>query len=162
MNIFTNDDYRRIQAWLKANAIKDSDLISVDNTIPEEDTLVLVQKVDGTLSNVKISIKNLLNSALSKSLIDIIIANAVKINNTLTVAASNVKIDNEKGITLQDIIDWTETIENVAKGWNIEYQVPSIDDPTVRDKYVLKDYRGVNKGNVIRLAEVDILRLANQ
>lgn len=26
MNIFTNDDYRRIQAWLKANSVKDSEL----------------------------------------------------------------------------------------------------------------------------------------
>lgn len=151
MNIFTKDDYRKIQAWLKANAIKDSDLISVDSTIPEEDTLVLVQKINGILSNVKISIKNLLNSTLSKVIIDTIIANAVKVNNTLTVTASNVKIDNEKGITLQDIIDWTETIENVAKGWNIEYQAPSIDEPTVRAKYVLKDSKGVPKGDIIKV-----------
>ena len=41
MNIFTNDDYRKIQAWLKANAIKDSELTSVDNTIPEEETLTV-------------------------------------------------------------------------------------------------------------------------
>ena len=51
MNIFTNDDYRKIQAWLQANAIKDSDLTSVDDTIPEEDTLVLVQKINGILSS---------------------------------------------------------------------------------------------------------------
>ena len=121
MNIFTNDDYRKIQAWLKANAIKDSDLTSVDDTIPEEDTLVLVQKINGILSNVKISIKNLLNSTLSKIIIDTIIANAVKINNTLTVTASNVKIDNEKGTTLQDIIDWAETIEN-----NLENKIKEV------------------------------------
>lgn len=151
MNIFTNDDYRKIQAWLKANAIKDSELTSVDNTIPEEDTLVLVQKINGILSNVKISIKNLLNSTLSKIIIDTIIANAVKVNNTLTVTASNIKIDNEKGTTLQDIIDWAETIENTAKGWKIEHQVPSIDEPTVRAKYVLKDSKGVPKGDIIKV-----------
>ena len=78
MNIFTNNDYRKIQAWLKANSIKDSDLTSVNDTIPEEDTLVLVQKINGILSNVKISIKNLLNSTLRKVIIDTIIANAVK------------------------------------------------------------------------------------
>ena len=121
MNIFTKDDYRKIQAWLKANSIKDSDLTSVDDTIPEEDTLVLVQKINGILSNVKISIKNLLNSTLSKIIIDTIIANAVKINNTLTVTASNVKIDNEKGTTLQDIIDWAETIEN-----NLENKIKEV------------------------------------
>ena len=151
MNIFTKDDYRKIQAWLKANSIKDSDLTSVNDTIPEEDTLVLVQKINGVLSNVKISIKNLINSTLSKVIINTIIANAVKVNNTLTVTASNVKIDNEKGTTLQDIIDWTETIEKAAKGWNIEYQVPSIDEPTVRAKYVLKDSKGVPKGDVIKV-----------
>ena len=151
MNIFTKDDYRKIQAWLKANSIKDSDLTSVNDTIPEEDTLVLVQKINGIFSNVKISIKNLINSTLSKVIINTIIANAVKVNNTLTVIASNVKIDNERGTTLQDIIDWTETIEKAAKGWNIEYQVPSIDEPTVRAKYVLKDSKGVPKGDVIKV-----------
>ena len=207
MNIFTKDDYRKIQAWLKANSIKDSDLTSVNDTIPEEDTLVLVQKINGILSNVKISIKNLLNSALSKVIIDAIIANAVKVNNTLTVTASNVKINNEKGTTLQDVLNYFEdnklnrhtddtfdgnltvkkniTIEgnikshddtitveadlestgeitngqgnmlsdvnSAAKGWKIEYQDPQQDEPTVRAKYVLKDYRGVPKGNVIKI-----------
>lgn len=207
MNIFTKDDYRKIQAWLKANSIKDSDLTSVNDTIPEEDTLVLVQKINGILSNVKISIKNLLNSTLSKIIIDTIIANAVKVNNTLTVTASNVKIDNEKGTTLQDVLDYFEgnklnrhtddtfdgnltvkkniTIEgnikshndtitveadleatgeitdgqgnmlsdvnDASKGWKIEYQDPQQDEPTVRAKYVLKDYRGVPKGSVIKI-----------
>ena len=207
MNIFTKDDYRKIQAWLKANSIKDSDLTSVNDTIPEEDTLVLVQKINGILSNVKISIKDLLNSTLSKIIIDTIIANAVKVNNTLTVTASNVKIDNEKGTTLQDVLNYFEgnklnrhtddtfdgnltvkkniTIEgnikshddtitveadleatgeitdgqgnmlsdinDASKGWKIEYQDPQQDEPTVRAKYVLKDYRGVPKGNVIKI-----------
>lgn len=207
MNIFTKDDYRKIQAWLKANSIKDSDLTSVNDTIPEEDTLVLVQKINGILSNVKISIKNLLNSTLSKIIIDTIIANAIKVNNTLTVTASNVKIDNEKGTTLQDVLDYFEdnklnrytddtfdgnltvkkniTIEgnikshddaitveadleatgeiidghgnllndvnSAAKQWSLEYQDPQQDEPTVRAKYVLKDYRGVPKGNVIKI-----------
>ena len=207
MNIFTKDDYRKIQAWLKANSIKDSDLTSVNDTIPEEDTLVLVQKINGILSNVKISIKNLLNSTLSKVIIDTIIANAVKVNNTLTVTASNVKIDNEKGTTLQDVLDYfegnklnrhtddtfdgnltvkknitiegnikshdgTTTVEadleatgeitdghgnllndvnSAAKQWSLEYQDPQQDEPTVRAKYVLKDYRGVPKGSVIKI-----------
>ena len=207
MNIFTKDDYRKIQAWLKANSIKDSDLTSVKDTIPEEDTLVLVQKINGILSNVKISIKDLLNSTLSKIIIDTIIANAVKVNNTLTVTASNVKIDNEKGTTLQDVLNYFEgnklnrhtddtfdgnltvkkniTIEgnikshddtitveadleatgeitdgqgnmlsdvnDASKGWKVEYQDPQQDEPTVRAKYVLKDYRGVPKGNVIKI-----------
>lgn len=207
MNIFTKDDYRKIQAWLKANSIKDSDLTSVNDTIPEEDTLVLVQKINGILSNVKISIKNLLNSTLSKIIIDTIIANAVKVNNIFTVTASNVKIDNEKGTTLQDVLDYFEdnklnrhtddtfdgnltvkkniTIEgnikshddtitveadleatgeitdgqgnilsdvnSAAKQWSLEYQDPQQDEPTVRAKYVLKDYRGVPKGSVIKI-----------
>ena len=41
MNIFTNDDYRRIQAWLKANAIKDSDFAISEDTVPDEDILVI-------------------------------------------------------------------------------------------------------------------------
>ena len=41
MLIFTNDDYRRIQAWLKKNAIKDSDFVISQETVPEEDILVI-------------------------------------------------------------------------------------------------------------------------
>lgn len=151
MNIFTNDDYRRIQAWLKANAIKDSDFTISENTVPDEDILVITQNVSTVPTNYKIKIKDLLNSSLGKIVIDKITANVVKVNNTLTVDAANVKLDNEKGTTLQDIIDWTETLEKAAKEWKIEYQVPSIDEPTVRAKYVLKDSKGVPKGDVIKV-----------
>ena len=60
MNIFTNDDYRRIQAWLKANAIKDSDLVQSETTIPDEDILTIVQKVNGIPTNFKININIIL------------------------------------------------------------------------------------------------------
>ena len=43
MNIFTNDDYRRIQAWLKANAIKDSDLPLITKLVGEETMTILSQ-----------------------------------------------------------------------------------------------------------------------
>lgn len=151
MNIFTNDDYRRIQAWLKANAIKDSDFTISENTVPDEDILVITQNVSTIPTNYRIKIKDLLNSSLGKIVIDKITTNVVKVNNTLTVDAANVKLDNEKGTTLQDIIDWTETLEKATKGWNIEHQAPSIDEPTVRAKYVLKDSKGVPKGDVIKV-----------
>lgn len=43
MNIFTNDDYRRIQAWLKANAIKDSDFPLITELVGEETMTILSQ-----------------------------------------------------------------------------------------------------------------------
>ena len=43
MNIFTNDDYRRIQAWLKANAIKDSDFPLITELVGEETITILSQ-----------------------------------------------------------------------------------------------------------------------
>lgn len=151
MNIFTNDDYRRIQAWLKANAIKDSDFAISENTVPDEDILVITQNMSTVPTNHKIKIKDLLNSSLGKVVIDKIIAKAVTVNNVLTVDAANVVINNDKGETLQDIIDWCDDIEASAKGWKIEYQDPQQDEPTVRAKYVLKDYKGVPKGNVIKV-----------
>lgn len=42
MNIFTNNDYKKIQAWLKANAIKDSDLETAD-VLRSEDIFTIVQ-----------------------------------------------------------------------------------------------------------------------
>lgn len=207
MNIFTNDDYRRIQAWLKANAIKDSDFAVSEDIVPNEDILVITQNTSTVPTNYRIRIKDLLNASLAKIVIDSITAKSVKVNNVLTVDAANVKLDNEKGTTLQDVLnyfednklnrhtddtfdgnlsvkknitiegniksnDGTTTVEedleatgeitdgqgnmlsdvnSAAKGWKIEYQDPQQDEPTVRAKYVLKDYKGVPKGDIIKV-----------
>lgn len=207
MNIFTNDDYRRIQAWLKANAIKDSDFVISEDTVPDKDILVITKNMSTVPINYKIKIKDLLNSSLGKAVIDKIIAKAVTINNVLTVDAANVKLNNEKGTTLQDVLNYFEnnklnrhtddifdgnltikkdltigghiksddgltTIEenfeatgeitdgngnqlsevnSAARGWTIEAINPQQDEPTVRAKYVLKDYNGVPKGNTIKI-----------
>lgn len=235
MNIFTNDDYRRIQAWLKANAIKDSDFASSDSTIPDEDILVITQNLSTVPTNYKIKIKDLLNSSLGKVTIDKITVNAVTVNNRLTVDASKVRLDNEKGTTLQNVLDYFEEnklnrhtddvfdgnleiksnltvdenlsvnksssfhdsvnidgdaditlneltlstsgegtlyvngsltvqgeiedvhnnnlndVNSAAKNWKLEYLNPEADEPTVRAKYVLKDYKGVPKGDVVKV-----------
>ena len=78
MNIFTNNDYRKIQAWLKANAIKDSDLVKSETTIPDKDIITIVQKVNGIPTNFKINIKDFLNSSLNKIIIQLFTANAIK------------------------------------------------------------------------------------
>ena len=93
MNIFTNDDYRRIQAWLKANAIKDSDLVQSETTIPDEDILTIVQKVNGIPTNFKINIKDFLNSSLNKIIIQLFTANAIKVNNSLVVDVDKIIIN---------------------------------------------------------------------
>lgn len=41
MNIFTNDDYRKINEWLKANSVKDSDLPLVTDLVGEETITIL-------------------------------------------------------------------------------------------------------------------------
>ena len=43
MNIFTNDDYKRIQAWLKANAMKDSDFPLITELVGGETMTILSQ-----------------------------------------------------------------------------------------------------------------------
>ena len=234
MNIFTNDDYRKIQAWLKANAIKDSDLEQSETTIPDEDIITIVQKVNGIPTNFKINIKDFLNSSLNKIIIQLFTANAIKVNNSLVVDIDKIIINEEENLTLQAVFDRFEDnklnrhtddtfegnliikkdlkiggstnignkgliigdhiifspisdvlqirtlsnkegtfvvgssikangdisdkynnqlndVNSASKGWNIEYQDPSIDEPTVRAKYVLKDYKGVPKGNPIKV-----------
>lgn len=263
MNIFTNDDYRRIQAWLKANAIKDSDFEISEETIPDEDILVITQNMSVVPTNYKIKIKDLLNSSLGKVIIDKIMANAVTItkgsNDThyLEVDASQVILDenildeSRNLRTLQDVFEYfkeeklnrhtddtfdgnlhilrsltvdgdntvkgssdvtgnntvggnnvvggnitvngnaevksgtfklkdttitnngnnTTIVGNVhvteeftdgngnklsdvnaaAKGWILEYQDPSASEPTVREKFVLKNYKGEQKGNTIKI-----------
>ena len=207
MLIFTNDDYRRIQAWLKKNAIKDSDFAISQETVPEEDILVITQNMATVPTNYKIKIKDLLNSSLGKVVIDSITAKSVKVNNVLTVDAANVKLDNEKGTTLQNVLDYFEenklnrhtddvfdgnltikkdlTIEGhiksddglttveenfeatgeitdgdgnmlsdvnaASKGWILEYQDPIESEPTVREKFVLKNYKNEQIGNTIKI-----------
>ena len=158
-------------------------------------------------TNYKIKIKDLLNSSLGKVVIDSITAKSVKVNNVLTVDAANVKLDNEKGITLQNVLDYFEenklnrhtddvfdgnltikkdlTIEGhiksddglttveenfkatgeitdgdgnmlsdvnaASKGWILEYQDPTESEPTVREKFVLKNYKNEQIGNTIKI-----------
>lgn len=207
MLIFTNDDYRRIQAWLKKNAIKDSDFAISKNTVPDEDILVITQNMSTVPTNYKIKIKDLLNSSLGKVVIDKITANVVKVNNILMVDASKIILNNKKGITLQNVFDYFEegklnrhtddvfdgnltikkdlTIEGhiksddglttveenfkatgeitdgnnnilsdvnaASKGWILEYQDPTESEPTVREKFVLKNYKNEQIGNTIKI-----------
>ena len=50
---FTQDDYKKIDSWLKLNSIRDSDMPST-TTLQEEDTLVLTQKNGTKFQNNKI------------------------------------------------------------------------------------------------------------
>ena len=50
---FTQDDYKKIDSWLKLNSIRDSDMPST-TTLQEEDTLVLTQKNGTKFQNDKI------------------------------------------------------------------------------------------------------------
>ena len=50
---FTQDDYKKIDSWLKLNSIRDSDMPST-TTLQEEDTLVLTQKKGTKFQNNKI------------------------------------------------------------------------------------------------------------
>ena len=50
---FTQDDYKKIDSWLKLNSIRDSDMPST-TTLQGEDTLVLTQKNGTKFQNNKI------------------------------------------------------------------------------------------------------------
>ena len=50
---FTQDDYKKIDSWLKLNSIRDSDMPST-TILQEEDTLVLTQKNGTKFQNNKI------------------------------------------------------------------------------------------------------------
>lgn len=57
---FTQDDYKRIDSWLKLNSIRDSDMPST-TTLQEEDTLVLTQKNGTKFQNNKIKASDFLS-----------------------------------------------------------------------------------------------------
>ena len=57
---FTQDDYKKIDSWLKLNSIRDSDMPST-TTLQEEDTLVLTQKNGTKFQNSKIKFSDFLS-----------------------------------------------------------------------------------------------------
>ena len=57
---FTQDDYKKIDSWLKLNSIRDSDMPST-TTLQEEDTLVLTQKKGTKFQNNKIKASDFLS-----------------------------------------------------------------------------------------------------
>ena len=57
---FTQDDYKKIDSWLKLNSIRDSDMSST-TTLQEEDTLVLTQKNGTKFQNIKIKASDFLS-----------------------------------------------------------------------------------------------------
>ena len=57
---FTQDDYKKIDSWLKLNSIRDSDMPST-TTLQEEDTLVLTQKNGTKFQNNKIKSSDFLS-----------------------------------------------------------------------------------------------------
>ena len=57
---FTQDDYKKIDSWLKLNSIRDSDMPST-TTLQDEDTLVLTQKKGTKFQNNKIKASDFLS-----------------------------------------------------------------------------------------------------
>lgn len=57
---FTQNDYKKIDSWLKLNSIRDSDMPST-TTLQEEDTLVLTQKNGTKFQNNKIKASDFLS-----------------------------------------------------------------------------------------------------
>ena len=57
---FTQDDYKKIDSWLKLNSIRDSDMPST-TTLQGEDTLVLTQKNGTKFQNSKIKSSDFLS-----------------------------------------------------------------------------------------------------
>lgn len=139
---FTVEDYKKIQQWLQHNAIKDTEFHLKTSVIPDIDILTIVS--NGI--NYKIKAKDFLNSGLAQTIIDNIIANSVKIEGLLTVDASKVILD--ENLTLNDVLS---ELQEASTGWKVEYIIPQQDEPTVRAKYVLRDYKGVPKGDVIKV-----------
>lgn len=64
---FTQEDYKKIEQWLKNSSIKDSEFTEVDN-IKDTDTIVVVQDGD----NKKIKLKALIDQILNLGVADFV------------------------------------------------------------------------------------------
>lgn len=58
---FTEQDYKRIESWIKLNSIKDSDMVPIEK-LQDDDTIVLSKRLGGnTFQNGKIKASDLMS-----------------------------------------------------------------------------------------------------
>lgn len=70
--IFTEQDYRKIEYWLKLNSIKDSDMTPIDN-LQNDDTIVLLKNLGGNFfQNGKIKASDFISQVWSHAGNDVI------------------------------------------------------------------------------------------
>lgn len=106
---FTKNDFEKIAEYLKENAMKDTDFYQKKSVSANSDILTIVS--EGV--NYKVYISDLFKSGIPQVTIDNLKAASIqtqdiKATRSLIINASNIRLDNDKGITLQDVINYFE------------------------------------------------------
>lgn len=101
---FTKNDFEKIAEYLKENGMKDTDFSQKESVSAHSDILAIVS--EGV--NYKIYISDLLKSGIPQVTIDSLKAASIQASRALIVDASNIRLDNDKGITLQDVLNYFE------------------------------------------------------
>lgn len=106
---FTKNDFEKIAEYLKENAMKDTDFYQKKSVSVNSDILTIVSKG----INYKVYISDLFKSGIPQVTIDNLKAASIqtqdiKATRSLIINASNIRLDNDKGITLQDVINYFE------------------------------------------------------
>ena len=106
---FTKNDFEKIAEYLKENAMKDTDFLRKESVSANSDILTIVS--EGV--NYKVYISDLFKSGIPQVTIDNLKAASIQIQDikatrSLIINASNIRLDNDKGITLQDVINYFE------------------------------------------------------
>ena len=101
---FTKNDFEKIAEYLKENGMKDTDFSQRESVSAHSDILTIVS--EGV--NYKIYISDLLKSGIPQVTIDSLKACSIQASRALIVDAANIRLDNDKGITLQDVLNYFE------------------------------------------------------
>ena len=106
---FTKNDFEKIAEYLKENAMKDTDFYQKESVSANSDILTIVS--EGV--NYKVYISDLFKSGIPQVTIDNLKAASIqtqdiKATRSLIINASNIRLDNDKGVTLQDVINHFE------------------------------------------------------
>lgn len=106
---FTKNDFDKIAEYLKSHAKKDTDFVKKESVSVNSDILTIVS--NGV--NYKIHISDLLKSGIPQITIDklkavSVEASDIKVTESITVDANNIHLDNDKGTTLQDVLNYFE------------------------------------------------------
>lgn len=150
---FTKNDFEKIAEYLKDNAMKDTDFSKKESVSVNSDILTIVS--NGV--NYKVYIADLLKSGIPQVTINnlktvSVQSQDIQATRSLIVNASNIRLDNAKGVTLQDVLDYFEEnkLDRHASTDTFDGHLTINNGLTVNDSAIIKGSTTITGNTIIK------------